>query len=116
MCLTVQGLGVDALGVNCSLGPKELMPIVEEISKWTTVPIVVKANAGLPDPVTNTYNVLPDEFADTCKEMVKYGAKVLWWMLWYNTGLCSQTKRNGCNSKRKCCEKRNQDSLQYVHL
>lgn len=77
MCLTVQGLGVDALGVNCSLGPKELMPIVEEISKWTTVPIVVKANAGLPDPVTNTYNVLPDEFADTCKEMVKYGAKVL---------------------------------------
>ena len=77
MCLTVQGLGVDALGVNCSLGPKELIPIVEEISKWTTVPIVVKANAGLPDPVTNTYNVLPDEFADTCKEMVKYGAKVL---------------------------------------
>ena len=50
MCLTLEGLGVDAMGVNCSLGPKDLIPIVEEISKWTSLPIVVKANAGLPDP------------------------------------------------------------------
>lgn len=77
MCLTIQGLGVDALGVNCSLGPRELLPIVEEISKWTKIPIVVKANAGLPDPVTNTYNVLPDEFADICHEMIKMGAKII---------------------------------------
>lgn len=77
MCLTLQGLGVDALGVNCSLGPKDLLPIVEEISKWTYLPIVVKANAGLPDPVTNTYNVSADEFATICKEMLKFGAKVM---------------------------------------
>lgn len=76
MCMTLEGLGVDALGVNCSLGPKELLPIVEEISKWTTLPIIVKANAGLPDPVTNTYNILPEEFADICEEMVKYGVKI----------------------------------------
>ena len=63
MCLTLEGLGVDAMGVNCSLGPKDLIPIVEEISKWTSLPIVVKANAGLPDPVTNTYDVDADEFA-----------------------------------------------------
>ena len=42
MCLTLEGLGVDAMGVNCSLGPKDLFPIVEEISKWTSLPIVVK--------------------------------------------------------------------------
>jgi 5-methyltetrahydrofolate--homocysteine methyltransferase len=77
MCLTIEGLGVDALGVNCSLGPKDLLPIVEEIVQWTSVPIVVKANAGLPDPVTNTYNVLPDEFATVCHEMLKSGAKVM---------------------------------------
>lgn len=65
------------LGVNCSLGPKDLLPIVEEISKWTYLPIVVKANAGLPDPVTNTYNVSADEFATICKEMLKFGAKVM---------------------------------------
>lgn len=77
MCLTLEGLGVDALGVNCSLGPEDLLPIVEEISKWTTVPIVVKANAGLPDPVTNKYNVLADEFSVICRKMLQYGAKIL---------------------------------------
>lgn len=77
MCLTLEGLGVDALGVNCSLGPKDLLPIVEEISNWTSLPIIVKANAGLPDPVTNKYNVLPDEFAYVCRSMLKYGVKIL---------------------------------------
>lgn len=77
MCLTLEGLGVDALGVNCSLGPKDLLPIVAEIAKWTSLPIVVKANAGLPDPVTNTYNVLPDEFASIYKEMLQYGVHTI---------------------------------------
>lgn len=77
MCLTLEGLGVDALGVNCSLGPKDLLPIVAEIAKWTSLPIVVKANAGLPDPVTNTYNVLPDEFAAIYKEMLQYGVHTI---------------------------------------
>ena len=55
MALTLTGLGVDALGVNCSLGPKELEPVIEELVKWTNLPIVVKPNAGLPDPETNLY-------------------------------------------------------------
>ena len=53
MALTMEGLGVDAIGVNCSLGPKELEPVVAEFSKWTTLPLAVKPNAGLPDPITN---------------------------------------------------------------
>ena len=57
MALTLSGLGVDALGVNCSLGPKELEPVIATLSKWTRLPIVVKPNAGLPDPKTNEYNV-----------------------------------------------------------
>ena len=77
MCLTLCGLGVDALGVNCSLGPKDLVPIVEEISKWSDVPIIVKPNAGLPDPVTNAYNVDPEEFADACSSMLTFGTKIL---------------------------------------
>ena len=77
MCLTLEGLGVDALGVNCSLGPKDLLPIVAEIANWTSLPIVVKANAGLPDPVTNTYNFLPDEFASIYKEMLQYGVHTI---------------------------------------
>lgn len=76
MALTMEGLGVDAIGVNCSLGPKELEPVVAEFSKWTTLPIAVKPNAGLPDPITNTYNVSPADFADSMANLVKYGMKI----------------------------------------
>lgn len=62
MARTLSLLGVDAIGVNCSLGPDELVPIVSELNKWTNLPIVVKPNAGLPDPMTNTYNVSPTDF------------------------------------------------------
>ncbi len=77
MALTLEGLGADAIGVNCSLGPKELLPIIEELSKWTNLPIVVKPNAGLPDPVTNEYNVSPREFASYVLDMNKYGIRIV---------------------------------------
>ncbi len=77
MAITLEGLGVDAIGVNCSLGPRELEPVVAELSKWTTLPIVVKANAGLPDPVTNTYDITPEEFAESYVNLVKYGVKLV---------------------------------------
>lgn len=77
MALTLNGLGVDAIGVNCSLGPKELMPIIEELSKWTNLPIVIKPNAGLPDPVTNEYNITPEEFADYILAINKYGIRIV---------------------------------------
>ena len=77
MCLTLEGLGVDAIGVNCSLGPKELLPIVEEISQWTSLPIIVKPNAGLPDPVTNTYDITPEEFCEAVGQMLPFGPRIL---------------------------------------
>ncbi len=75
MAMTIEGLGVDALGMNCSLGPEELEPIVKELSKWTNTPIVVKPNAGLPDPLTNEYSVGPKEFSQYMKKMIPYGIK-----------------------------------------
>lgn len=77
MALTLEGLGVDAIGVNCSLGPKELYPVVEEMCKWTTLPVVVKPNAGLPDPVTNEYDCSPKEFAEFAEKLLPLGVKVL---------------------------------------
>lgn len=71
--ITLEGLGVSALGVNCSLGPDELAPIVKEFTKWTTLPIFVKPNAGLPDPNSNTYNVSADDFAESMSEIIDYG-------------------------------------------
>lgn len=76
MALTLEGLGIDAVGINCSLGPKQLEPVVRELSKWTSLPVVVKPNAGLPDPETNLYDVTPKEFAAQMKDLVKYGVKI----------------------------------------
>ncbi|MBO5575126.1 MAG: homocysteine S-methyltransferase family protein [Ruminococcus sp.] len=77
MALTLEGLGVDAIGVNCSLGPKELFPVVEEMCKWTHLPVVVKPNAGLPDPVTNEYDCSPQEFAQYAQRLLPLGVKIL---------------------------------------
>ncbi len=63
MALTLTGLGVDALGFNCSLGPKELLPMVEELRRWTHLPLILKPNAGLPDPATGEYTITPEQFA-----------------------------------------------------
>lgn len=77
MALTMEGLGVDALGVNCSLGPDELYAVVEELGKYTRLPLAVKPNAGLPDPVTNEYNVSPEEFAAKMAKMASIGATIM---------------------------------------
>lgn len=76
MALTVEGLGVDAVGINCSLGPKELFPAVEELCRWTTLPVAVKPNAGLPDPITNQYNIGAEEFAQLAQRFAGLGVKL----------------------------------------
>ncbi|MCR5835934.1 MAG: homocysteine S-methyltransferase family protein [Lachnospiraceae bacterium] len=76
MVLTIGGLGVDAIGVNCSLGPDELIDVVAKITEWTDIPVMVKPNAGLPDPVTNLYDVSPEEFAQSMRKMAELGVHV----------------------------------------
>ena len=71
MAAVLEGLGVDAVGMNCSLGPRELYPIAERLCAVTDLPIIVKANAGLPDPATGAYSITADEFA---AEMVRFAA------------------------------------------
>ncbi|MBQ9519324.1 MAG: dihydropteroate synthase, partial [Firmicutes bacterium] len=61
---------------NCSLGPKELLPVVEELSKWCKIPLAVKPNAGLPDPATGAYNITKDQFADYVAQMAPFGLKI----------------------------------------
>lgn len=76
MATVLQGLGVDALGVNCSLGPDALYPVAEKLVKLTGLPVIMKPNAGLPDPVTNKFNVGADEFAESATELAKLGVKI----------------------------------------
>ena len=73
--LTLSGLGVDAVGVNCSLGPDELEPVIAEMTRYTDLPLIVKANAGLPDPNSNEYNILPGRFAECVVSLLPYGVK-----------------------------------------
>ena len=77
MALALEALGADAIGINCSLGPAEFKPLMEELSKWTTLPIVSKANAGLPDPLTGEYAITPAEFAEAAAELVPCGVKLI---------------------------------------
>lgn len=76
MAVTLEGLGADAIGVNCSLGPNELYPVAEEIYKWTNLPVIIKPNAGLPDPVTGEFKVDPKEFAESLTLFAKLGVKI----------------------------------------
>lgn len=76
MALTLAGLGADVVGMNCSLGPAEALPIAEEIMRWSSVPVIIRPNAGLPDPKTNLYDVTPEQYADEIEKIAALGVKV----------------------------------------
>lgn len=75
----LEGLGVDALGFNCSMGPDQMLPLVKELRKVTSTPIVVNPNAGLPESVNGqtVYNVTPEDFADKMEEIAITGVSYL---------------------------------------
>jgi 5-methyltetrahydrofolate--homocysteine methyltransferase len=80
MVLVLEGLGVDALGVNCSLGPKQLKPIIEEICSLAHIPVMVQPNAGLPTLSIGDetkYDVTKEEFADTLCSFIDLGVRVI---------------------------------------
>lgn len=78
MVAMLEGMGADAIGINCSLGPKDLRGVVEEYLRLSSVYVVLKPNAGLPR-VTNgatTYDVSPDEFADEISDLIRSGVRI----------------------------------------
>ncbi|WP_054739765.1 homocysteine S-methyltransferase family protein [Cellulosilyticum ruminicola] len=79
MILTLEGLGVDALGVNCSLGPKQLKSIVEKIVQTAHIPVMVQPNAGLPimEEGKMHYDITSNEFAEYGLEFAKMGVLIL---------------------------------------
>ncbi len=74
--LTLTGMGADAVGVNCSLAPDELYNIVAEMIRYTDLPIMVKANAGLPDPATGAYSVDAEKYVNDCIKYTEMGVKI----------------------------------------
>ncbi len=75
----LEGLGVDVIGFNCGLGPKQMIPLLKELREYTSLPILIMPNAGLPESVDGktVYNVSPDEFAADMQEIAKIGVSYL---------------------------------------
>lgn len=75
----LEGLGVDAVGMNCGLGPDLMIPMVERMLAAASVPVIVNPNAGLPrsENGKTVYDVGPEEFADTMVRIAKMGARIL---------------------------------------
>ncbi len=77
--VVLQSLGADAVGLNCSTGPDKMVPLVEEMRHYATVPIIAKPNAGLPELIdqNTVYRMTPDEFAADMEKLVEAGAAVI---------------------------------------
>ena len=76
MARTLEGLGADAIGLNCSLGPDKLAPLLMELCENTFLPVIAKPNAGLPDPVDGHYDMGPDEFAAALLPCLEAGVTI----------------------------------------
>ncbi|MCI7392865.1 MAG: homocysteine S-methyltransferase family protein [Clostridiales bacterium] len=73
MAVTLEGLGVDAIGINCSLGPVQILPLIKELKTYTELPVVAKPNAGLPDPETGGYDITCSQYVEAMKKYVDEG-------------------------------------------
>lgn len=82
----LEGLRVDALGMNCGLGPKQMKPVFARLSEYASIPLVINPNAGLPraEGDKTVYDVGPDEFAADMEELIGMGA-------WFAGGCCGTT-------------------------
>ena len=77
MARTLEGLGADAVGLNCSLGPDLLAPLLKELCENTRLPVIAKPNAGLPDPATGAYGMGPEEFVRALLPCVDAGVTIV---------------------------------------
>ena len=108
MSAIMEGLGVDCVGINCGLGPKQIGEMMEELAAVSSIPIMAQPNAGLPqiENGKTVYSVTPDDFADECEPMARLGASVL-------GGCCGTTPKHirrlveRCGSYKPIVEEKN---------
>lgn len=85
----LEGLGVDALGMNCGLGPYQMKELAAEMMQYTSLPVIVNPNAGLPrnEDGKTIYDISPSDFANAIKEITELGA-------WIIGGCCGTTPKH----------------------
>ena len=106
MARTLEGLGADAIGLNCSLGPDQLAPLLSELCASTRLPVIAKPNAGLPDPVDGHYHMGPDDFTRALLTCQEAGATIL--------GGCCGTSPDYIRTLKKALEGREPVRRSYV--
>ena len=77
---TLQEMGADAVGINCSVGPEQLVSIVEGLNQRLHIPMIVKPNAGMPkisDTGEASYDMTPERFGRSMKVLLEKGAKIV---------------------------------------
>lgn len=74
---TLEALGADAVGMNCSVGPDNLAPLIAIMAKNVKIPVIAKPNAGLPDPVTGNFDMDPEEFKACMEKCIEAGATIV---------------------------------------
>ncbi len=75
----LEGLKVDAIGINCGFGPAQMLPIAKRLVECSSLPIVVNPNAGLPrtENGETVYDVDPEEFAEIMEQIARLGVHVM---------------------------------------
>ena len=93
----LEGLRADAIGINCGMGPEQMLPVLEQFLKYSSLPVIVKPNAGLPKQKNGQtyYDVDPEQFAGLMKQVVQMGAVVV--------GGCCGTTPDHIRMMRELC-------------
>lgn len=94
----LEGMHADAIGINCSFGPKDLMGVIAEYIKYSSTPIIFKPNAGLPTECCGktVFDITPTEFAETVAESIRNGVRI--------AGGCCGTTPEHINELTKACK------------
>lgn len=105
---TIEGLGADAIGLNCSLGPDLLAPLLKTLCENTRLPVIAKPNAGLPDPVDGHYDMDAEVFSRAVLQCVENGVSIV--------GGCCGTTPEYIRSVRECLEGRAPVKRSYIKM
>ncbi|MGM9947210.1 homocysteine S-methyltransferase family protein [Floccifex sp.] len=96
MACVLDSLKIDAMGINCSLGPDEIYPLIKEMKQWTDIDLIVKPNAGLPNPATGEYQMDASTFKEKINAFKELGVSMI-------GGCCGSTPSfiQACNKDKE---------------
>jgi 5-methyltetrahydrofolate--homocysteine methyltransferase len=103
--ITAETLGAKAIGINCSLAPGEIYPIAEKIIQSTSLPVIVKPNAGLPNSITGGYDIGPEEFARQMAPFASLGVRIVGGCCGTSSDYIRELKKTFSGLKPAACKK-----------